>query len=160
MAAVFICPFGEKLTIELISLVRWKRAIEFVVFLKTKRSESADSRKRKSASSRTVPGHLSSQAWSVQSKITATSFPVARQYSSEYIPQCPHHKTMTLDFKPGHEPVTQADFTYWITPTTVSVTDTRLGRRAVTGDIEAFLAVIRRHCMINVKNAVHSLLPL
>jgi hypothetical protein len=35
------------------------------------------------------------------------------------------------------EPVTQADFTYSITPTTISIADTGKGRRSVTNDIEA-----------------------
>jgi hypothetical protein len=43
---------------------------------------------------------------------------------------------MTLDFKPGHEPVTQADF---ISPDTISITDTGKGRSSVTNDIEAVL---------------------
>ena len=40
------------------------------------------------------------------------------------------------------KPVTQADFTYSITPSTISITDTGRGARAVTNDIEAVLRKI------------------
>jgi hypothetical protein len=36
----------------------------------------------------------------------------------------PPPQTMTLDFKPGDEHFTQADFTYSITPDAISITDT------------------------------------
>jgi hypothetical protein len=45
-------------------------------------------------------------------------------------------------FQAGAEPTTQADFTYHITPTTISITDTGKGRRSVTNDIEAVLRKI------------------
>jgi hypothetical protein len=48
-------------------------------------------------------------------------------------------QSVTLDFKPGHEPATQADFTYCITPDTISITDTGKGSRSATNDIEAVL---------------------
>jgi hypothetical protein len=51
-------------------------------------------------------------------------------------------QTMTLDFKRGHEPSTQADFTYSITPDTISITDTGKGRVSVANDIEAVLRKI------------------
>ena len=49
---------------------------------------------------------------------------------------------MTLDFKPGDERSTQADFTYSITPDTNSITDTGKGRLSVANDIEAVLRKI------------------
>jgi hypothetical protein len=49
---------------------------------------------------------------------------------------------MTLDFKPGQEPVTQADFTYSITPGSISITDTGEGRLSVAKDLEAVLRKI------------------
>jgi hypothetical protein len=49
---------------------------------------------------------------------------------------------MILDFKPGHEPVTQADFTYSITPDTTSIIDIGKGRVSVGNDIEAVLRKI------------------
>jgi hypothetical protein len=51
------------------------------------------------------------------------------------------HQAISLDFKPVQKPV-QADFTFSITPDTISITDTNLGRRAVTNDIEAVLRTI------------------
>jgi hypothetical protein len=51
-------------------------------------------------------------------------------------------QNMTLDFKPGREPSTQADFTYSITPDTISITDTGKGRLSVTNDIDAVLRKI------------------
>jgi hypothetical protein len=49
---------------------------------------------------------------------------------------------MTLDFKSGHEPVTQADFRYSITADTISITDTGKGRASVANDTEAALRKI------------------
>jgi hypothetical protein len=49
---------------------------------------------------------------------------------------------MTLDFRPGHESVTQADFTYSVTPDTISITDKGKGRLSVKDDIEAVLRKI------------------
>ena len=54
----------------------------------------------------------------------------------------PEHEAMTLNFKPFQQPTTGADFTYKITPNTISIIDTRLGQRSVTEDIEAFLRKI------------------
>ena len=39
----------------------------------------------------------------------------------------------------AREPGTRADFTYKITPNTISITDTTLGKLSVTKDIDAFL---------------------
>ena len=52
------------------------------------------------------------------------------------------HQAISLDFKPVQKPVTQADFTYKITPTTIAITDTGKGSRSVTNDIEAVLRKI------------------
>jgi hypothetical protein len=52
------------------------------------------------------------------------------------------YQAITLDFKLVDKPVTQADFTYSITPNTISITDTGKGRRSVTNDIEAVLRKI------------------
>jgi hypothetical protein len=52
------------------------------------------------------------------------------------------HNAMTLNFKPFQQPTTDADFTYKITPTTISITDTGKGCRSVTNDIEAVLRKI------------------
>jgi hypothetical protein len=52
------------------------------------------------------------------------------------------HQAISLDFKPVQKPTTQADFTYSITPTTISIVDTGKGRRSVTNDIEAVLRKI------------------
>jgi hypothetical protein len=52
------------------------------------------------------------------------------------------HPEISLDFKPVQKPVTQADFTYKITPTTIAITDTGKGSRSVTNDIEAVLRKI------------------
>jgi hypothetical protein len=52
------------------------------------------------------------------------------------------HQAISLDFKPEQKPVTQADFTYRITPNTISIIDTGAGRRSVTNDIEAVLRKI------------------
>jgi hypothetical protein len=51
-------------------------------------------------------------------------------------------QTITLDFRPGHEPVTQTDFTYAITPDTITITDTGKGKVPVANDIEAVLRKI------------------
>jgi|SRR5208283_255648 len=51
-------------------------------------------------------------------------------------------QAISLDFKPVQTPETQADFTYSITPTTISITDTGKGSRSVTNDIEAVLRKI------------------
>jgi hypothetical protein len=51
-------------------------------------------------------------------------------------------QTITLDFRPGHERVTQADFTYAITLDTITITDTGKGKVPVTNDIEAVLRKI------------------
>lgn len=51
-------------------------------------------------------------------------------------------KAITLNFRPGQQPTTQADFTYKITPNTISITDSRIGKRSVTEDIEAVLRKI------------------
>jgi len=40
---------------------------------------------------------------------------------------------------PVQKPTTQADFTYHITPNTISIVDTVKGRRSVINDIEAVL---------------------
>jgi hypothetical protein len=52
------------------------------------------------------------------------------------------YQAITLDFKLVDKPVTQADFTYSITPTTISIIDTGKGRRSVTNDIGAVLRKI------------------
>jgi hypothetical protein len=52
------------------------------------------------------------------------------------------YQAISLDFKLVDKPVTQADFTYSITPTTISITDTGKGRCSVTNDIEAVLRKI------------------
>jgi len=52
------------------------------------------------------------------------------------------HQAISLDFKPVEKPTTQADFTYSITPNTISIVDTGKGRRSVTNDIEAVLRKI------------------
>jgi hypothetical protein len=49
---------------------------------------------------------------------------------------------MTLDFRPGDEPSTQSDFTYSITPDTITITDTGKGRVSVANDIAAVLRKI------------------
>jgi hypothetical protein len=49
---------------------------------------------------------------------------------------------MTLDFRPGDELVTKADFTYAITSDTISIIDTRKGRLSVKDDIQAVLRKI------------------
>jgi hypothetical protein len=51
----------------------------------------------------------------------------------------PEHEAMTLNFKPFQQPTTDADFTYKITPNTISITDTKRARRSVTEEIEAVL---------------------
>jgi hypothetical protein len=45
-------------------------------------------------------------------------------------------------FQACGKPVTQADFTYHITPNTIAIVDTTLGKRSVTKDIEAVLRKI------------------
>jgi hypothetical protein len=52
------------------------------------------------------------------------------------------HQAMSLDCKPVDKPTTQADFTYSITPNTISIVDTGKGSRSVTNDIEAVLRKI------------------
>jgi hypothetical protein len=52
------------------------------------------------------------------------------------------YQAITLDFKLVDEPKTQADFTYSITPTTISIIDTGKGRRSVSNDIESVLRKI------------------
>jgi hypothetical protein len=49
---------------------------------------------------------------------------------------------MALDFKVAGQPMTQADFTYAITPGTISIIDTTKGRASVANDIEAVLRKI------------------
>jgi len=51
-------------------------------------------------------------------------------------------QALTLDFRPGDGLVTKADFTYSISPDTISITDTGKGRLSVTNDIEAVLRKI------------------
>jgi hypothetical protein len=51
-------------------------------------------------------------------------------------------QAICLDFKPVQKTTTQADFTYHITPATISILDTGKGRRSVTNDIEAVLRKI------------------
>jgi hypothetical protein len=51
-------------------------------------------------------------------------------------------QAITLDFKLVPEITTKADFTYSITPGTISITDTGKGRASVTNDIEAVLRKI------------------
>jgi hypothetical protein len=51
-------------------------------------------------------------------------------------------QAISLDFKPVQKLTTQADFTYSITPNTISITDTGKGSRSVTNDIEAILRKI------------------
>jgi hypothetical protein len=46
---------------------------------------------------------------------------------------------MTLNFRSLPAIATRADFTYSITPDTISITDTSKGRASVTIDIEAVL---------------------
>jgi|SRR5208282_4550803 len=52
------------------------------------------------------------------------------------------HQSISLDFKTVQKPTTQADFTYKITPNTISIVDTGKGRRSATTDIEAVLRKI------------------
>jgi hypothetical protein len=54
----------------------------------------------------------------------------------------PSSQAITLDFKLVPEITTKADFTYLITPSTISITDTGKGRASVTNDIEAVLRKI------------------
>src|SRR5262249_49515883 len=49
---------------------------------------------------------------------------------------------ITFNTKVSEAPRTQADFTYKITPTVISIFDTGLGSRSVTEDIEAVLQKI------------------
>jgi len=49
---------------------------------------------------------------------------------------------ITFNTNLSEPPRTQADFTYKITPTVISITDTGLGSRSVTEDIEAVLRKI------------------
>ncbi|MBV8350934.1 MAG: hypothetical protein JOZ21_01490 [Verrucomicrobia bacterium] len=49
---------------------------------------------------------------------------------------------MTLNFKPVPQVTTRADFTYSITPETISIIDTCNGRSSVTNDIETVLRKI------------------
>jgi hypothetical protein len=49
---------------------------------------------------------------------------------------------MTLDFRSLPAITTQGDFTYSITPDTISIIDTGKGSRSVTNDIEAVLRKI------------------
>jgi hypothetical protein len=49
---------------------------------------------------------------------------------------------MTLNFKPVPQVTTQADFSYSITPDTISITDTGKGSRSMTNDTEAVLRKI------------------
>ena len=52
------------------------------------------------------------------------------------------YQAITLDFKLVDKPVAQADFTYSITPTTISNIDTGKGKTSVINDIEAVLRKI------------------
>ena len=53
---------------------------------------------------------------------------------------------MTLDFRSIPAITTRADFTYSITPDTISITDTGKGRVSVANDIEAVLRKVEyRH---------------
>jgi hypothetical protein len=49
---------------------------------------------------------------------------------------------ITFNTTPSDSPRTRSDFTYSITPTMISITDTGLGKCAVTEDIEAVLRKI------------------
>jgi hypothetical protein len=52
------------------------------------------------------------------------------------------HQAICLDFTLVNKPVTQADFTYSITPNTIAITDTGKGTVSVANDIEAVLRKI------------------
>jgi hypothetical protein len=52
------------------------------------------------------------------------------------------YQAITLDFKLVDKPRTKADFTYSITPNTISIIDTGKCSRSVTSDIEAVLRKI------------------
>jgi hypothetical protein len=54
----------------------------------------------------------------------------------------PKHNAMTLNFKPFSQSITDPHFTYKITANTISISDTKRGRRSVTEDIEAVLRKI------------------
>jgi hypothetical protein len=54
----------------------------------------------------------------------------------------PSSQAITLDFKLVPEITTKADFTYSITPSTISIFDTAKGKTSVTNDIEAVLRKI------------------
>ena len=49
---------------------------------------------------------------------------------------------ITFNTNPSEAPKTRADFTYKITPTLISISDTGLGKCPVTEDIEAVLRKI------------------
>jgi hypothetical protein len=49
---------------------------------------------------------------------------------------------ISFGLDPGQRFTTQADFTYKITPDTISIVDTNLGKLSVTNDIEAVLRKI------------------
>ena len=48
-------------------------------------------------------------------------------------------QAISLDFKPVLKPRTKADFTYSITPKTISIIETTKGKLSVTNDIDAVL---------------------
>jgi len=49
---------------------------------------------------------------------------------------------ISFQLDPDREVTTEADFSYKITPDTISITDTGLGKRSVANDIEAVLRKI------------------
>src|SRR5262245_30766418 len=51
-------------------------------------------------------------------------------------------REITFNTKPSEAPRTRADFSYKISPTVISISDTGLGSRVVTEDIEAVLRKI------------------
>jgi hypothetical protein len=51
-------------------------------------------------------------------------------------------QAITLDFRVPAQPITKSDFTYSITPDTISIIDAGKGKLSVTEDIEAVLRKI------------------
>ena len=59
---------------------------------------------------------------------------------------------ITFNTNLSETPRTRADFTYKITPTLISITDTGLGQRPVTEDIEAVLRKIEYWHQVSISS--------
>jgi len=69
-----------------------------------------------------------------------------------FVSQPMSNNQITFNTNLSETPRTRADFTYKITPTLISITDTGLGQRPVTEDIEAVLRKIEYWHQVSISS--------